>query len=124
MDGGVLERLIENCSTGFDSVEFCWHGSEPLLAGMDFYREAVRAEHCGRSNGSVTYRNTIQTNGTLLDSEWLKFFAENNFHIGISFDAPPDIHTRHRGLDPNQCVALWPELRRFNLPVGILCVVS
>jgi uncharacterized protein len=39
---------------------------------------------------------TIQTNGTLLDSEWAAFFKEHDFLVGISIDGPRDMHDAYR----------------------------
>ena len=75
-------------------VTFNWHGGEPLVMGLDFYRKAVELEK-EYADGKVIH-NTIQTNGTLLNNEWADFLADNNFLTGISIDGPEDIHDRFR----------------------------
>lgn len=90
----VVREYIEACDV--DEVQFDWHGGEPLLLGLDFYRRAVEFEGmyaCGK-----TVHNTIQTNGTLLDGEWAEFFGENGFLVGVSVDGPQDIHDSYRTL--------------------------
>lgn len=73
-------------SDWFESVHFVWHGGEPLLRGLDFFRDLVREER--RSPTRVAYTNAIQTNATLLDGELLAFLLENDFAIGLSLDGP------------------------------------
>lgn len=75
-------------------VTFSWHGGEPLLAGIDYYREAVRLQH--KYKGDKRIDNALQTNAMLIDEEWCDFFRENNFLIGVSIDGPQDIHDGFR----------------------------
>ncbi|MDD2280409.1 MAG: anaerobic sulfatase maturase [Bacteroidales bacterium] len=83
-------------------VSFCWHGGEPLLAGIGFFQKAVEiqqealAQENLKYSGSKTIINTIQTNGTLINAEWCRFFKQNNFLVGVSIDGPKDIHDAFR----------------------------
>lgn len=100
----VLETLVKEYAAADDMGEltFNWHGGEPLLAGLDFYREALGFQK-RYASGKKVY-NTIQTNGTLINDEWADFLAENDFLVGISIDGPEDIHDRYRldrGLRPS-----------------------
>lgn len=87
-----LRNFLESCDLPEPTIE--WHGGEPLLAGMDFFRKAVSLERRYASGRIV--RNTIQTNGVLLSSGWASFFADNGFLVGISIDGPEHIHDRYR----------------------------
>lgn len=74
-------------------IQIYWHGGEPLLAGLDFFQRVVELE--SRFAG-VSFENRLQTNGTLMDEEFARFFAENNFAVGFSLDGPEGIHNRYR----------------------------
>jgi len=76
-------------------VEFGWQGGEPLLAGKEFYRRAVRLQTSYGRDGQ-TVANAMQTNGTLLDEEWCELMAEHRFLVGISLDGPPQWHDAFR----------------------------
>ena len=67
---------------------------EPLLAGLDFFRRAVRFQR--HYAGGKRIVNTLQTNGTLITAEWAAFFRHNNFLVGLSLDGPEVIHDRFR----------------------------
>ena len=123
-DIAALPALIKNCSLGFDEVEFCWHGGEPLLAGKEFYRQAIRIEKEMSASSGVQFRNVIQTNGILLDCEWVDFLKEENFTFGFSFDAPLEVHRLHRGDNAEKVIAAWELTRAANLPIGVICVIS
>ncbi len=76
-------------------VNFAWQGGEPTLMGLDFFRKAVAYQQKYARPGQ-RIENALQTNGTLLDDEWCKFFAENRFLIGISLDGPREAHDLYR----------------------------
>ena len=97
MPGDLLEQyiiqLIEATTAG--PVFFAWHGGEPLLAGIEFYRRAVNLQRKHLRPGR-TIVNGIQTNGTLLNEEWCRFLAEEKFMVGISLDGPEELHNAFR----------------------------
>jgi len=72
-------------------VEFIWHGGEPLLLGLEFYKKALYLQHTFCQEGQ-DIRNCLQTNGTLVDENWACFFRDYGFHIGISIDGPKSHH--------------------------------
>ncbi|TOJ74862.1 radical SAM protein, partial [Vibrio parahaemolyticus] len=75
-------------------VEFAWHGGEPTLIGIDFYEKAVEFQK-QYANGKLI-KNTIQTNGSKLNSDWCRFFRENNFLVGLSLDGPEWLQEKYR----------------------------
>lgn len=75
-------------------VLFTWHGGEPLLRSIDFYRKALSLQQ--KYAGGRRIDNVIQTNGTLLTDEWCEFFAQNHWLVGISIDGPQPYHDHHR----------------------------
>lgn len=76
-------------------VTFAWQGGEPTLMGLDFFRRAVALQQKYRKPG-MTIHNALQTNGTLLDDEWCRFFHQHNFLIGLSVDGPQPLHDHYR----------------------------
>ncbi|MEG2728805.1 MAG: anaerobic sulfatase maturase [Mucinivorans sp.] len=93
----MLETFIRQYIEGNTVAEitFCWHGGEPLLAGLPFYRRALELQ--AKYAGDKKIINTLQTNGTLIDKEWATFFAANDFLVGISIDGPQEVHNATRG---------------------------
>ena len=97
MDDRTLENYIKHhysASSG-DMILFTWHGGEPLLAGIDFYKKVVSFQKKYLPSGK-NFLNAVQTNATLVDDEWCDFFVENKFSVGISFDGPDVLHDRMR----------------------------
>ena len=96
MSEDMLETLTKQYieSNDVPEVTFNWHGGEPLVMGLDFYRKAVELQR--RFASGKIIHNTLQTNGTLVTPEWADFFRANDFLIGISIDGPADIHDKFR----------------------------
>ena len=96
MSDELLELYVKQyiCANEVDTVQFCWHGGEPLLLGVDFYRRAMEFQRKYADGKRI--ENTLQTNGTLVDEAWCDLFASNNFLVGVSLDGPEDIHDAFR----------------------------
>lgn len=96
MSDELLERYISQYleAVQVPVVTFCWHGGEPLLAGLDFYEKIVELQNKYKGNKQI--ENSLQTNGLLVNPEWCDFFRRNNFLIGLSLDGPKDIHDAYR----------------------------
>ena len=96
MSPGMLETVVRSALA--ETTHFCsfgFHGGEPTLAGMNFFRALMAFE--GRYNvNRVRIAHSIQTNGTLIDAEWAAFLAEHDFLTGVSIDAGREIHDELR----------------------------
>ena len=103
-------------------IEFAWHGGEPLLAGIEFYREALSLQR--KYGGSRKIRNTLQTNATLLDDEYCEFFRANDFLLGVSIDGPEEIHNAYRGISFSQAMKGVDLLMKHNIPFNTLTAVN
>ena len=75
-------------------VLFTWHGGEPLMRSIDFYKKAMELQKKYAHGKQID--NVIQTNGTLLTDEWCEFFAKNHWLVGISIDGPQEYHDHYR----------------------------
>ncbi len=96
MPEAVARAVVEKSLAAAEgSVSFLFQGGEPTLAGLDFYRRFVSLveEHAPKG---LDVRYAIQTNGTLLDEEWCRFFAEKRFLVGLSLDGDRACHDRFR----------------------------
>jgi uncharacterized protein len=93
----VLARTISAAmrDPSHDVVTFVWHGGETTLLPIDFYRRAMAVQSRFRRQGQVV-RNQLQTNATRLTPEWVTFFRDNGFHIGVSLDGPAEVQNSYR----------------------------
>jgi uncharacterized protein len=97
MSDSALEQYIRQLIEAHqvNEVNIAWQGGEPTLMGLDFYRRAMTLVEKYRRPG-MTFLHTMQTNGTLLDEEWVTFFKEYDFLLGISIDGPAELHDVYR----------------------------
>ena len=92
-----IRQYIESQNTR--EVTFAWQGGEPTLLGLEYFKSIVTIQK--QYAGGRKINNTLQTNGTLLDDNWCRFFHENHFLIGLSIDGPRKLHDTYR-LDKGQ----------------------
>ena len=115
MSDELLERFVEDyigCQTT-PEVQFCWHGGEPLLRPVSFYKKALKLQRQYARGRKID--NIIQTNGTLINDEWARFFRQNNFLVGVSIDGPKELHDHYRRSPQNE--GSWDRVMR-----GIRCL--
>jgi uncharacterized protein len=129
MEDELLEAYIvqQIDMTPTPEINFIWHGGEPTLLGLDYYRNIVALQRKHQPPGR-RITNGIQTNGVLLDDEWCRFFAAEQFAVGLSLDGPQALHDAYRvnkGQNPTykQVMQGYRLLRQYKLPVDLLCVV-
>ena len=103
-------------------IEFAWHGGEPLLAGLDFFRKAVELQNKYGIGRKIS--NTLQTNGTLLNDEFCKFFKDNNFLLGVSIDGQEEIHNFYRENSFSEVMCGIEFLKKYKIPFNTLTVIN
>ena len=130
MSFSLLERLIRQTIAASPGpvVSFTWHGGEPTLAGMDFYKKALELERKYLPRGWEVWNN-LQTNGLLLNEGWCRFLKENRFDVGLSIDGPAAVHDRNRRLVNGagtfeRVRAAIRRLREAGLEPDLLCTVN
>ncbi len=127
-----LEMMEKVIASGMEYAEyvcsFAFQGGEPTLAGLNFYRKVLEIQKRYQKPG-VEIRNSIQTNGTLIDDGWARFLAENHFLVGLSLDGPAEIHnlnrvdTMQRG-SFNTVMKTVRLFRKYQANFNILCVLT
>ena len=110
MDEALLEDFTRQYieAQTVPQVLFTWHGGEPLLKPLSFYQRALELQQKYARGRQID--NCLQTNGTLLNDEWCRFFHDNHFLIGISIDGPQALHDAYR--NTRQGGASWHEVMR------------
>ena len=109
-------------------IRFSWHGGEPTVLGLEYFCKIVALQRKHLPSGR-SISNGMQTNGTLLDEQWCRFLAEEDFVVGLSLDGPQEMHDRFRltkGGKPTHEKTMrgYELLRKYRVDCDILCVVN
>lgn len=96
MSDETLEEFVKQyiAAQTTNEVMFTWHGGEPTLMPIDFYKRAIELQQ--KYGKGKRIENCLQTNGTLLNDEWCRFFRDNNWLIGLSIDGGEEFHDEYR----------------------------
>ena len=127
------QRINEQCEK-YEIPRFMieLHGGEALLLGKQ--RMQALLDLFRRECKGVQVDFSLQTNGLLLDEEWLRLLVSNGVGVGISCDGPPESADRRRTYRNGRgstlkLIRTIEHLRQSSslyndLNPGILCVVD
>jgi uncharacterized protein len=127
-DDLLEEYIVQHIAASPDEIiRFSWHGGEPTVAGLDFFRKIADFQRKHKP-ARRKIANGMQTNGTLLDDKWGRFLAAERFSVGLSLDGPPEFHDLFRqtkGGTPTSKEAIrgYEILKRHRVATDVLCVV-
>jgi uncharacterized protein len=129
-----IETLVNLFSQFFASgwvgecLSVVWHAGEPMVVPVGFYQDAFRMIDGIKPNG-LAVEHSFQTNGTLIDEAWCKFFIEQRVNVGVSIDGPQRLHDRHRLTRSGRgtferAIAGVRLLRRRHVPFHVISVLT
>jgi uncharacterized protein len=110
------------------TVDFLYHAGEPMTVGKAFYEDALRiVDEYKPQDVEVTH--VMQTNGVLVNEDWARFFAANNFKVGVSIDGPDFLHDMNRknwaGKGSfKKSLEGFKLLKEYGIGTGILTVIT
>ncbi len=94
----TVDNLLKNLREFSSTSSITWQGGEPTLRGLDFYKQAYLL----KKKYGLIFDSAFQTNGINLNEDWISFFKENNFLVGISLDGPSIFHSKNRKTKENE----------------------
>ncbi|MDP3387043.1 MAG: anaerobic sulfatase maturase [Eubacteriales bacterium] len=122
----IVQKAFHHSKGG--KISFCFQGGEPMLAGVEYYKKFVALVRAGvEKNQIIDY--SIQTNGTILNEDWINFFKENQFLVGVSLDGELSQHDYFRKyingegsfVDVMKTIDL---MMKNDIPVNALAVIT
>ena len=99
MDDATLERVVRLASEEYETVWFIWHGGEPLLAPLSFFKRAVELQDRYFGKDSHRCGNTVQTNGVTIDRRFMDFCRDRRINVGVSYEGELNDELRQMSRD-------------------------
>ncbi|MGC9516949.1 MAG: TIGR04083 family peptide-modifying radical SAM enzyme [Methanomicrobiales archaeon] len=120
----IIEEVVEWLKDFREEpVTFTFHGGEPLLAGYDFYKEALPLISEGLSHLKPAL--ALQTNLWLLTPEMAQLFKEYDIPIGSSLDGPKELNDLQRGKEYYEKTMKGYEIaKKADLRVSFICTFT
>lgn len=113
------KKILELASKEYDFVDVLFMGGEPTLWGIENFIELLKYQYSLSKLYTVNFKNSLQTNGLMLNLQWINFLKKYNFRVGISFDGPHNDDLRGK----TQTIFLNLKLaQENNLAFHVLCV--
>ena len=104
-------------------IHAIWHGGEPTLMPLDFWKDVVNAF---KRIDSDKFSMSIQTNLLNDDMNLYRWFIDHKIHISSSLDGPLQLNSL-RGLNNSQYKLLLSNLSKIQSLqkyMGVICVTS
>lgn len=127
----IVKKIIHQCAeynsgNNIRNMNIIFHGGEPLLYDIKKFESIMEYERFLLNEG-IHISNSIQTNASMINNEWLDFFAKNEFSVGISLDGPLGLngHIGTSATEAEKCaVNTYHRLREKSIDCGFLCVIT
>jgi uncharacterized protein len=123
----VERGLIE---IGMERIRLVWHGGEPLLRGLPFYKAVMEQQARIRAEyPALRLENGMQSNLTRLTPEWCEFLKANHIMVGSSLDGWQEVHDAHRKYPDgtgmfNDAIRGMELASKYGILGGIIAVVT
>ncbi|MGW0181729.1 radical SAM protein [Nocardia sp. NPDC003345] len=124
-----IEAMLRNIGRYFASqprrLDFVWHGGEPLLLGLEYYKRIIDIQHAVLDPLGLPFNNSIQSNLTTVRPADMPELSEMFGEIGVSVDLFGGNRINSRGVDSQpKVLRLMQELLDVGLPFGCITVLS
>lgn len=97
LDLDLAQKLVRELLTIPGSHTICFHGGEPLLVGKGWFAAFVGfVEEHQHQEDVASVSLALQTNGLLIDREWVDIFRRGKIGVSVSVDGPEVIHDHAR----------------------------
>lgn len=127
VDDFLLEQMIQKID---DTCTVVFHGGEPLIVGLEHFELLLKVVEKYYPSKVTSIR--VQTNGTLLNDEWINLlfikYRHLKIEIAISLDGTSEMNELRVGYDEintfKKIIDSFNLLNEYGIGAGMLSVIS
>lgn len=112
-------KMFDIASKDYSEIIVVFHGGEPTLWGVDNFNKVLEYQKKISTEKDVKFKNSIQTNGLLINDEWIELFKKYEFTVGVSFDGP---HNDDLRTNTEKVLENMNHMKECGISFGTLCV--
>ena len=113
----IMLKRMEELKNGYSTM--CLHGGEPLMLPKQDVRAILLKIK------ELTGKSGIQTNGTLIDDDFIKIFKECSTSVGLSCDGPGELSEyrfyKYKNIDLDKKIE---KMIKEKINIGLMIVIS
>lgn len=116
-----FERMMDTLKTqmaDYPASVPALHGGEPLLLGKRKAERILRVVHEAKG------QTGIQTNGLLIDDDWIEMFIKYGTNVGVSLDGDTPLLNAGRGANQVQTDRVMAAIRKMKMAGLSVSVIS
>jgi len=118
-----INKIMNIISKERTNVEILFIGGEPTSIGYEYFSKIMHALIAIEKKLNLKLNFVMQTNGVLLDENWIKLFKKYNFVLGVSFDGFDEESINLRPYSKKLLENLQL-LQQYNVKFGVLSVFN
>ena len=81
-----ITKIMHIISKQRNKIEILFIGGEPTSVGCEYFNEIMKTLMDIKVKNNLELDFVMQTNGILLNKEWIQLFKKYDFKVGVSFD--------------------------------------
>ena len=119
LDINLAKQIINMASKDYNHINVLYMGGEPTLYGIDNFISFLDYQKKLEKELSISFSNTMPTNGISLKEDFISLFKENKFKISVSFDGP---HNDDLRTDGDEVLKNIQNAKKMGLYTSLICV--
>ncbi|WP_459195604.1 radical SAM protein [Wukongibacter baidiensis] len=121
MSDEMVGHIAKLSSDYAEKVQWIWHGGEPTLMGVEWYKNIQEVFY---KNYRTRFVQSMQSNGSLLNEEWARLQRDFGIVIGMSYDVFGQQSIRDDSNDNKSFEEKFKMFKKYDQNIGTISVLN